>query len=480
MPFDGFFESVYRMAAKRPLSEFKQGVHLGDVAQSVTEKRNNLKSRGGQTWQLSPETRAQVKGGFCMGASLEWLRKVLQREDSKLVDHTKQSRVLRMTSTHLRNKAVNLTEMFERRLDPDRAAISDLKRQQGDLQARIRSLDLDTKEAAGKALESDFHEWVKSVGGSVVDGKAQVVGSPEVLTEFSARADAVRQIKAQLRRDIAVNNELYDRINVLVEQAKVIHGRATAQTEAFNASSTFEVRAQLWNDVAAQLDAGSTRKRKFSGIVPVASSKAATFATARDFVVSALSAPEFAPGRGMIFSMDLVPEPGHAIALHRDSREVVLLFDPNLGVYKFSDLKLLALSLIVLMEVGYTGKDSKGKVTELGSKHGWQIYARSEALMPVAGANGYASAEDVRLALDAANEVIATATEMAEWLLETTLAEAQRRYAVEEKLHTPQSQADWVEAHNEAVDAFRRVRGVSVQELLPRYAAMDNAKITLT
>lgn len=479
MPFDGFFESVYRMAAKRPLSEFRQGVHLGDVAQSVTEKRNSLKNRGGQTWQLPPETRAQVKGGFCMGASLEWLRKVLQREDSKLVDHTKQSRVMRMTSTHLRNKSIKMSEMFERRLEPDRAKINDLRQQQSDLQERIRSLDLDTKQAASKALESDFHAWIKRVGGTVVDGCAQLAGSPEVLAEFSARAEAVRQLKAQLRQDIAVNNELCDRIKLLIGQADSVRGRAEAQIAAFDAMSNFEARAELWNDVAAHLDAGSTRKRKFSGIVPVASSKVATFATARDFVVSALSAPEFAPGRGMIFSMDLVPEPGHAIALHRDSRDVVLLFDPNLGIYRFSDLKLLALGLIVLMELGYAGKDSNGKVTELGSKHGWQIYARNEALMPVAGANGFASAEDVRLALDAAVEVIATAKEMADSLLETTLAEAQRLYAIDQKVHTPQSQADWVEAHNEAVDAFRRVRGASVKDLLPRYAAMDNTKINL-
>ncbi|MGH7469688.1 MAG: hypothetical protein ACRENP_17195, partial [Longimicrobiales bacterium] len=97
MPFDARFNQLFRMAAKKPISEFKQGVHTGKAPEAVKDPRT------GQSWQLTPELYTKVKGGFCLGASLDWLRKVLQSE-KKAVTHVKLSRVTRMAETHDRQR----------------------------------------------------------------------------------------------------------------------------------------------------------------------------------------------------------------------------------------------------------------------------------------------------------------------------------------------------------------------------------------
>jgi len=133
-------------------------------------------------------------------------------------------------------------------------------------------------------------------------------------------------------------------------------------------------------------------------------------------------------GRGLLLSLSLEPAPGHAIALYRESSTTTLLFDANLGVYKFESLALLVHGLVILTEVGYVGRDSDGKATALGDEHSWQVFCKTDGVLPVlAGAEGgLATGAEIMLAYDAARETIDFSIEMAQELMEQTLREARQ------------------------------------------------------
>src|SRR5260370_37985077 len=80
-----------------------------------------------------------------------------------------------------------------------------------------------------------------------------------------------------------------------------------------------------------------------------------------DFVCSAIGAPSFTEGRGVMISFMCDPDRGHSsieqprghvIALLRRPSEF-LLFDPNLGVYSINGLRKAISLLILLLIDGY-------------------------------------------------------------------------------------------------------------------------------
>src|SRR5688572_13807295 len=83
----------------------------------------------------------------------------------------------------------------------------------------------------------------------------------------------------------------------------------------------------------------------------------------------------------------------------------------------------------------------------------------TEALLPQTRPQPLATAEDVGLAYDDAVDTIRMALDFARESLDKALKEAQVLHAANKQKETPQSQAAWVNAHNEATQAFRLVRG---------------------
>jgi len=454
MPFDAYFNSLFKMAAKKPISVFKQGVHTGDAPQSVTDPKRR------QTWQMPAELHAKVTGGFCLGASLDWLRKVVQREDNKGVDHFKQSRVLRMARSYVKAGAVDVSVQTA----PLRSQANALRNQAAQV--------VTGPEQAKKQLKEDVDAWIRANGGTFnADGTIAMQGSAEVIALFKSKMAELRAVQTTL-------NDAIDRHNALLEEAKALEKSASNLVDEWNNGSSGSRRAMIWNELAAGLDSDAGKTRRYSGITPVASSARENYATLRDFLVPALSAPAFAPGRGMLVSISLVPPPGHAIALHRDGPDSILLFDPNLGVYKFKELSLLVLGLIVLIDLGYAGKDPDGKVTALGSDHSWQVFAKSDRFLPSAPPHGWASAEDVRRAYDSAMETIEMSAEFAKETLEGSLREAQRLHAEYDKAKTPDAQKAWVDAHNEATLAFNQARGSDIGDAKRVYPRFTGRGIT--
>ena len=137
MPFDARFNQLFRMAAKKPISEFLQAMHTGEKAEAVKDPRT------GQSWTLSSTLHTKVKGGFCLGASLDWLRKVLQSE-KKAVTHVKLSRVTRMAETHDRQR-----ELLKRTAP----GVLAMRKEAGALESRAASLQTSTN--ARDAFQKD-------------------------------------------------------------------------------------------------------------------------------------------------------------------------------------------------------------------------------------------------------------------------------------------------------------------------------------
>ena len=64
----------------------------------------------------------------------------------------------------------------------------------------------------------------------------------------------------------------------------------------------------LWSDIARQLGTDAGKTRQFTGIVPAAGSASQTYADLKSFVIDAVAAPAFIPGRGILLSFDFVPD----------------------------------------------------------------------------------------------------------------------------------------------------------------------------
>jgi hypothetical protein len=167
----------------------------------------------------------------------------------------------------------------------------------------------------------------------------------------------------------------------------------------------------------------------------------------------------------MLVGIDLVPSPGHDIALQRDLSGAVFLFDPNLGVYKITQLKLVVLALMVLLDLGYAGTASDGKVTALGSHHDWQVFAKVDAGLPqILPGQAFANDEQVRIACDEAQEIIDGFIEAAREGLDGVLREAQKAHLEYKAKGGTAAHTAWKHAHNESVTAFNFIRGADMQK----------------
>src|SRR5262249_46344123 len=143
-----------------------------------------------------------------------------------------------------------------------------------------------------------------------------------------------------------------------IATAKQAFDAAQAPVTRWNTASPGDRAAIAWSEIAGQLGTDAGKKRKFTGIVPAAAGGGGTtYSDLRTFITEVVSAPSFIPGRGLLIGFDFIPPPGHAIALHRESDESFVLFDPNLGIYRCRGAARLVTALVVLVEECYLTPD---------------------------------------------------------------------------------------------------------------------------
>src|SRR5215831_18908653 len=150
MPIDAYFRGLFEMVAK-PISEFKQGDHTGKAPRAVTDEKNPR-----MTWTMPAGLHTLVKGGFCKGASLDWLRKVIQRDDPAryAITHRKWSRVSRMANTHVQQRALRSGFVDNLNAKADAGVAAAMQSQTAAL-AQAKRLLVDWAEASGCTYEED-------------------------------------------------------------------------------------------------------------------------------------------------------------------------------------------------------------------------------------------------------------------------------------------------------------------------------------
>jgi hypothetical protein len=446
MPVDAYFRGLFQMVA-RPVSEFLQAEHTGDTTKYVLDEKNPTRK-----WAVPDQTRALVKGGFCHGASLDWLRKVIQREDAAryTITHRKWSRVSRMVDTHLQEKVARpaARDAVGARADAEIAAATDARTAALE---QAKRLLIDWAEGNGCTVALDANGGIKSIQPSTAEIGAMIDA------KFAEYDEMKKQARARASEKFAASN---------------------AKVKAFNEATPGQELGILWSDIARQLGTDAGKTRKFSGMIPAAGSASSNYADLKSFLIEAVAAPAFIPGRGILLSFDFVPEPGHTIAAHRESADNYVLFDPNLGVFRCKSLEKFVIALVVLIEECYLAPAPKETKTSLGSSHYWHVFCRTGGFVPGTAKTNSSGIDEARLGYDGAAAARDSYATTSRFVAEDALTEAKRLRAEYQKAKGPATQRAWVDAHNEAVVAVRRSR-IPLDEAKREYSEYDGTTITL-
>lgn len=445
MPIDAYFRGLFEMVAK-PISEFQQGDLTGAAPAGVVDEDDPT-----LRWKLPPELHTLVKGGFCHGASLDWLRKVIQRDDPAryVITHRKWSRVSRMANTHVENKTLRAgaAGVVDARAG---AAVAAATSARDAAVARAKTLLIEWAEGNGCTFEE-----------SAEGMRIRNAPTPEIRAMIGAKFDEhdemVLKAHNQLKQSVAA---------------------ADATVQRWNAATPGERMELTWSDIARQLGTDAGKRRTFSGIIPAAGSSSSTYADLRSFVTDAVSAPALIPGRGILISLSFVPEPGHSIAAHKESAESYVLFDPNLGIYRCKGLARFVTALVVLVEECYLTAEPGKPKTSLGSGHSWHVFCRTGDLIPGNATKNTEGLDDARIAFDGAGNARDSYAETTRFVAEEALEEAERVRTAYKAAKGPVTQRRWVDAHNEAVRAVARSRTTDA-EATRAYAKFKRSTITL-
>ena len=298
--------------------------------------------------------------GFCTGACIDWFRKVLPLEDQSsakdrhAVTEAKPSRVDRM-------KAVQSIHVMASNL-VQKDAYEKSDRLTGAVETEM--------EAALRKQEADFRQKTDPMGLTLTllpTGLFVVSGDKLQPAQCKALGDRMTELRLGLKSEFAAKREAASK-------------EAYLQRDRWNDASDKRERGQLlptaWSALGAEL-AGqdATKKRRFAAIVPVAGDAVSRYNSLDDYLGSAFGGPDFRAGRGVLLKIDITGTAGHSIAIHWERLNRWFLFDPNIGVYRFSTRVQILSVLLLMLEEFYVN---------LGSGHYWHAFAlTSQSPQPV-------------------------------------------------------------------------------------------------
>lgn len=225
-----------------------------------------------------------------------------------------------------------------------------------------------------------------------------------------------------------------------------------------------------------------------------------TYTGTQQFLCEALYLRTFVQGTGLLIGLNLekwngagyVEGPGHAIAMHYQDPSTFVLFDPNLGVYSFKEQARALRAVLALVEEGYNtpqknrpstrhpGGDcyvfcDSGMEARLADylahpvlRESWATWKQSAESAPeaaaLAGSNFAAERQEFRTGLLAAAN--------------SALLQARTAYTAYEANRTRVTQRAYVDANNLAVDACTRA-GMTVDEGKRTWSQYDATSIDL-
>jgi hypothetical protein len=284
---------------------------------------------------LDAALRSRVSEGFCFGGCLDWLRKVILRDDDgrHTVSHEKISRVTRMAKVHVAYKAESQA-----------------------LQARVDERSAEKQDEA----ERNLVRWLAA------NNISHSVDRNGLLLSYNRTTNrAGRNVARMIQERVDVYNREVAEINRAVREYNERPGSQKVQA-AWKKTLAGELK---------KLDTG--KRRTFAQITPVKCSATKHYTKYSDFLQDAFGQREWTIGRGMILGMDFIPKPGHFVAVHRAKETTYYLLDPSIGVYRCDTQTDMIYALLVLAEVGYVDPNQR-----LGDEHDWTLFCKTGDAFP--------------------------------------------------------------------------------------------------
>jgi hypothetical protein len=324
MPFDEIFKECFKTAGG-----------------SLVGKAFN-QSEGAKLIPEDKRPARKIDGGYCRGACLDWLRRILIRgemgseEKRFVVKDTSPDRVQRMAQAWAKPY---------------------------DAEDKLLSEDTKLVKASNDARETFITYLKLKKNYEERPGEGLTYTTPKGDKEFDKLYGA------------------YDAANKQLDVSRQSSGLARGGP-----------LQAVWKDQAKILDDEYKRKKypdqsKGFGQISVLVDKSPTDdKSVGEYACTVVALPEFYTGAGILLGVDFEERPntqsdwtkakaGHAIALFRDTKDAYLLFDPNLGVYRFAGADKMLLGLLTLFSVGYN--DPKSRVAEAGFQGRYNVFVHS-------------------------------------------------------------------------------------------------------
>jgi hypothetical protein len=286
--------------------------------------------------------------GFCKGASIDWLRRVLLRF-AKLEPAKKQPPPDAAVKADL--------EAFQQRMNEIRKLPNGDQKQcrvkrMADTWAVATEAESQAYETSIRKIEADYKRKIVDLGGKVTeypDGRFDIAYPRDKEPEVKKAKEIREGLKKQLR-------------SYLDEKGKRLPG--------------------AWKDVSAKLDAQYPKKTRKFGQLTILASRGKTFKGYKDFkrfVSESLYLKVFEAETGLLLTFTLDKRASandawkhdgdaHSIAVHYQGPCIWAMFDPNVGVYTFNDRAKLVRAVLALIDIGYRDDTSQPSVLQPGGE----------------------------------------------------------------------------------------------------------------
>jgi hypothetical protein len=303
-----------------------------------------------------------MSGGYCSGATLDWIRRALGPDPKLAYTQDKLQQVTRVATAQSR-QAKDVKQAFldstKKKLDAAMEQVSDAAWAQADL--KEKQVEEKTKEV--------FEKLNSSKDMSRADKTAAFDKAQEAFDKAIARIRAERDEAIKAAKD------------------KGNAWQRKSEMEKYWANFSREMDELL---AKLKAKAGSPVKRKFSDLAVLKSIDTMEFPGVAALVATLLSEPTFQGNRAAYLNID-PPIPGvvgHAVAILRQNQgQDYHLFEPNFGTYKVSAEKLRE-AIVYLFTKAYPnlagGNASDNKPYEINGKvHGrYTIFAGKLQAVP--------------------------------------------------------------------------------------------------
>jgi len=183
------------------------------------------------------------------------------------------------------------------------------------------------------------------------------------------------QQAARTASNVQRMKNIYDRIDQKMDQIDAHNKDIISRWQSLPQATRYEWEetkrvhgpwGYVWNSFMKELDADSTKNRKFSDVSHVSGQVAKEYQTVKEFLAVAVKVTEF--GKWLDTALMLGPmwkkegkdNGGHAIVLYRQNTKSIQLFDPNFGCYQVDGKILAALEFLCKEECANWGSFYKG------------------------------------------------------------------------------------------------------------------------